>query len=206
MKPHRSWSLVVALVPLLLGATACGRERSAAPGSQSPGSSPSAITGQPGIGASASPGSSGGTSVGWKSDPVIVQRNVSVPPVPVLTAIRAATHSGEGYDRIVFDFQGVLPGYEIRYVPEVRGDPSDLPVNVPGRGFLQVTFRPAQAHTDAGQATVTPRAQTLNYPMMKAYAIVGDFEAVLTIAIGLDDVVGFRVGEMPGRIYLDVAA
>jgi len=42
--------------------------------------------------------------------------------------------------------------------------------------------------------------------MMKGFAISGDFEAVLTIAIGLDDVVGFRVGELPGRIYVDVAA
>jgi hypothetical protein len=36
--------------------------------------------------------------------------------------------------------------------------------------------------------------------------VVGDFEGHVSIAIGLDDVVGFRVGELPGRIYLDVAA
>jgi hypothetical protein len=137
---------------------------------------------------------------------VTVQRNVAIPPVPLLTDIRTAAHPTEGYDRVVFDFQGTLPGYEVRYVAEVRGDGSDLPVTVPGRRFLQITFRPAQAHTDAGAATGAPRAKTLDYPMMKGFAIAGDFEAVLTIAIGLDDVVGLRVGEIPGRIYVDVAA
>jgi hypothetical protein len=42
--------------------------------------------------------------------------------------------------------------------------------------------------------------------MLKAYRIVGDFEGVVTVALGLDDVVGFRVGELPGRLYIDVAA
>ena len=31
-------------------------------------------------------------------------------------------------------------------------------------------------------------------------------EGVVSVALGLDDVVGFRVGELPGRIYIDVAA
>jgi hypothetical protein len=26
------------------------------------------------------------------------------------------------------------------------------------------------------------------------------------VVLGLDDVVGYRVGELPGRIYIDVAA
>jgi hypothetical protein len=137
---------------------------------------------------------------------VTVTRTVRIPPVPLLTDIRSAAHPDQGYDRIVFDFTGALPGYEVRYVDEVRGDPSDLPVHVPGRRFLQITFRPAQAHTDTGAPTGAPRAKTFAYPMMRGYAIVGDFEAVLTAAIGLDDVVGYRIGELPGRIYLDVAA
>jgi len=205
VKPHRLWLLVVALLPVLLAGACGGNERSASPGPTAA-SSPAA-TGQPGTGAGTpSGGAGGGNPIGWGTGPVTVTRNVPVPPVPVLTGIRSAAHSSEGYDRIVIDFQGTLPGYEIRYVDEVRGDPSDLPVNVSGRRFLQIVFRPAQAHTDSGEATVTPRAKTLKYPMLKAYAITGDFEAVLTIAIGLDDVVGFRVGELPGRIYLDVAA
>jgi hypothetical protein len=43
-------------------------------------------------------------------------------------------------------------------------------------------------------------------PMIKSYAVVGDYEGHVSIVLGLDDVVGYRVGELPGRIYVDVAA
>jgi hypothetical protein len=138
-----------------------------------------------------------------------VDKTVAVPPVPRLIGIRSAPHPTEGYDRIVFDFSSTLPGYDVRYVDQPIADGSGEPVAVPGRRFLQIVLRPAQAHNDSGTQAVTPRAKTLNYPMLRAYAITGDFEATLTVALGLDDVVGFRVGELPGvpgRIYVDVAA
>ena len=206
MKRPRWTFPIVALVPVLFSAVACGNGGGTASPGAPPSAGPPSATSQPGTDESAPPGGIGGGGIAWTSDPVTVQRNVAIPPVPLLTDIRTAAHPTEGYDRIVFDFQGTLPGYEVRYVAEVRGDGSDLPVTVPGRRFLQITFRPAQAHTEAGAATGAPRAKTLDYPMMKGFAIAGDFEAVLTIAIGLDDVVGFRVGELPGRIYVDVAA
>jgi hypothetical protein len=68
-----------------------------------------------------------------------------------------------------------------------------------------VRLEPAQAHTNEGTATVE-RTKTFDYPMMRGYAMAGDFEGVVTIAIGLDDVVGYRVGELTDRIYIDVAA
>lgn len=151
----------------------------------------------------------GGTVRDWTSQPVTVTKQVAVPPVPRLLRIRSAQHPDEGYDRITFDFEGTLPGYDVRYVAEAIADGSGEPVEVPGRRLLQIRFTPAQAHNDAGTESVTPRSKTLNYPMMEAYAITGDFEGVVTVVIGLDDVVGFRIGELPGtpgRIYLDVAA
>ncbi len=147
------------------------------------------------------------TAVGqWSTQPVTVTHQVPVPPVPVLTGIRSAAHQTEGFDRITFDFRGPLPGYEVRYVDKVVGGATGLPVTVPGRRWIAVTFRPAQAHEDNGTPTVVPLAKTLDHPMLRAYAIVDDFEAVLTVALGLDDVVAFRVGELPGRVYVDVAA
>jgi hypothetical protein len=203
--------MMVALLPMFLLPAACGGDDdggSPVDGGQAS-SSPSTSSTSPGGG-----GGGGGspaitdapTSTPWRSDPVTVRRDIPVPPVPVLVNIRSAAHPAGGYDRIVFDFQGRLPGYDIRYVSRVIADGSGEPVSVPGRRFLQIRFTPAQAHTDAGEATVTQRSRTLDYPMMRAYAIVGDYEAVLTVAVGLDDVVGFRVGELPGRIYIDVAA
>ncbi|HEY8472595.1 MAG TPA: hypothetical protein VIL37_08160 [Natronosporangium sp.] len=142
----------------------------------------------------------------WTSGPTTVTRNLTVPPMPQLVRIRSAAHPDAGYDRIVFDFTGPLPGYQIRYVDEVRQDPSDLPVDLPGRRFLLVVFTPAQAHTDDGTSLISPGRKTLDYPMMRGFALAGDFEGHVSIGIGLDDVVGYRVGELPGRIYLDVAA
>jgi hypothetical protein len=134
---------------------------------------------------------------------------VTVPPVPTMTGIRSAAHPEPGFDRIVFDFTGPLPGYTVRYVDEVRQDGSGRLVTVPGRRYLLIVFDPAQAHDDAGNALVTPPRRTLDYPMMRGYVLVGDFEGHVSVAVGLDDVVGYRVGELPGspgRIYLDVAA
>lgn len=202
--------LVVAAVATLTLA-ACGN----GPGDGGPG--PTA-TGTGSATTSPAPGATSPTPTGpaptgsvseWSSSPLIVERTVPVPPVPRLLGIRSAAHSDSGYDRITFDFASVLPGYEVRYVDQPIAAGSGEPVDIAGRRYLQITFRPAQAHDDSGTQSVTPRSATLDYPMLKAYAISGDFEGVLTIVLGLDDVVGFRVGELPGapgRIYLDVAA
>jgi hypothetical protein len=141
----------------------------------------------------------------WGSKPVTVVRHPAVPPVPVLTRVRYAAHSAEGFDRLVFDIQGTLPGYSVRYVDQVRADPSDKVMQVPGRQHLLVVLTPAQAHRDDGATTVSG-VHRLDLPMLRSYAVVGDFEGYVSIAVGLDDVVGYRVGELPGRIYLDVAA
>jgi hypothetical protein len=148
----------------------------------------------------------GGSDAEWTSGPTTVTRDLPLPPVPQLVGIRSAAHPDEGYDRIVFDVDGQLPGYTVRYMDEVREDPSDLPVAMPGRRYLLVVFTPAQAHTDDGKALIEPKRKDLDYPMMRGYVLVGDFEGYVSVAIGLDDVVGYRVGELSGRIYLDVAA
>jgi hypothetical protein len=202
MKRRVGSALAVIVLSLSL-ATACSADNQPPPGDG--GTSPAVTTAPPGTSSEPVP-PSGGSPPTWTSDPVKVDRDdLPVPPVPVLTNIRSAAHTSEGYDRIVFDFQVTLPGYEVKYVSAVVEDGSGRTVTMPGRRFLQITMRPAQAHTDAGAATA-PRAKTLNFPMLKAYAVVGDFEGVVTVALGLDDVVGFRVGELPGRIYIDIAA
>jgi predicted small lipoprotein YifL len=141
----------------------------------------------------------------WSSGPVTVVRHPAVPPVPVVVRVRAAAHPAEGFDRIVFDIDGAAPGYSVRYVDQVKADPSDRPVAVPGRRHLLVVLTPAQAHRDDSAVTISG-VHRLGLPMMRSYAVVGDYEGYVSIAIGVDDVVGYRVGELPGRIYLDVAA
>lgn len=170
--------------------------------SSSTSSSPSPTSTAPTSTRSTTPRTSPGR--GWTSGPTVVVRDLAVPPVPQLEHVRAAAHTSEGFDRIVFDFDGRLPGYQIRYVPTVVEDASGKTVAMPGRRYLQVVLRPAQAH-DEGEHAVTGR-HDLGFPMLKGYVVAGDFEGVVTIALGLDDVVGYRVGELPGHLYIDVAA
>jgi hypothetical protein len=194
----------VFLAGVLSALTACsGADPAGVPTSPTAGASAPA-TGSPS--ATTSPATTGAPAPEgprWSANPVIVVHDPPVPPLPVLTRMRWAAHPG--FDRIVFDFRGPLPGYDIRYVSQFRADPSDRPVSVPGRRFLRIAFRPAQAHHNTGAPTVSG-ARRLDLPMLRGYAVGGDFEGVVSIALGLDDVVGYRVGELPGRIYVDVAA
>jgi hypothetical protein len=196
---------LLAVLLLMGGLTvaACGDDSPSPGATTPPGATPSATAPPTTQGNGGSPATTSSPK-SWSSGPVTVTRNVTVPPVPVLVGIRSAAHTAEGYDRIVFDFRGPLPGYEVRYVSQVIADASGQVLAMPGRRYLQIIFRPAQAHDDTG--TAIAGRHDLTYPMLKGYVVAGDFEAVLTIALGLDDTVGFRIGELPGRIYVDVAA
>jgi len=144
-------------------------------------------------------------AAGWQTAAVTVRHDVPVPPVPVVSAIRHARHPAEGYDRVVLDITGPVPGYDVRYVARPVADGTGEPVTMPGRRFLRIRLEPADAHDQAGASTVV-RSATLGYPVLEAYAVTGDFEGVVTVVLGLADEVAFRVAELPGRVYVDVAA
>lgn len=140
----------------------------------------------------------------WLSAPLNVTRDVATPPIPRVAAVRTAAHPECGYDRFVLTFTGPVPSYYIRHVTQVIADPSGKPINLPGRSYLLITLRPAQAHTDAGTTTITRRVQALDYPMLTGYALEGDFEAVINLALGLRGTASFRAGELPRLLYVDV--
>ena len=157
----------------------------------------------PAPGAAGAPGAACATSA-WHSAPLNVTRNVTAPPVPLVAAVRSATHPECGYDRFVLTFNGPVPSYYIRHVTQVLADPSGKPINLPGRSYLLITLRPAQAHTDSGTPTISRGVQTFSYPMLTGYALEGDFEGVINLALGLNETASFRAGELPGRLYIDV--
>lgn len=139
----------------------------------------------------------------WSTTPISVVHQPAVPPVPVVTGIRYATHGEDGYDRIVFDISGALPGYSAKYVSEVRSEGSEQPVTVPGSTYLLLVLTPAQAHGETGGPTVTG-IHRVDLPMLESYAIVGDYEGYVSIALGLNGKAGYRIGELGDRIYVDV--
>jgi hypothetical protein len=155
----------------------------------------------------AAPGAAAGCDAGaWRSAPVSVTHSVPVPPLPVITAIRTAAHPECGYDRLVLDLNGPVPSYDVRYVAQVIADPSGMPITLAGRSYLLITLRPAQAHTEAGVTTIVRPSKTVDYRVLKSYAVAGDFEGVFTVALGLTGTTSIRVGELPGHLYIDVRA
>lgn len=123
-----------------------------------------------------------------------------------LVAIRHAKH--DTFDRIVFELRGSAPGYDVRYVSTVRYDPSDKPVSMMGRAYLQVVLHGASAYDVNGRHTYSGLGRAnLSYPTLKGWVINGDFERVLSIALGLSKQAGFRVFTLynPTRIVVDVA-
>jgi hypothetical protein len=136
----------------------------------------------------------------------IVTASAAPPTIPTLVGIRAAHHPT--YDRIVFDFRGGLPaGREARYVPELIGDASGLPVPIAGRSILQVRFEQANAHDAGGNATAPDRI-AFGLPNILTVVRSGDFEAVTTYGIGLTQQQPFRMSTLtdPDRVVIDVDA
>ena len=64
----------------------------------------------------------------------------------------------------------------------------------------------AQAHTDAGQRTITDRHHQLNCHNLKQLVLTCDFEAKIGFALGLGSKTSYRVVELqnPTHLVVDV--
>ena len=127
----------------------------------------------------------------------------------LLRAVRAARH--EGYDRVVFEFGNVLPGYRVGYVARpVLADGSGQEVAVDGAHVVQVVFENA-LDADLSQESA-PRTYTgpdrlrPGTPEVVELVRTGGFEGRLTWVIGLRDRVDFRVTTLtsPPRVVVDL--
>ena len=118
-----------------------------------------------------------------------------------LTAIRTGAHPG--YDRVVFEFSGGVPGYHAEYVAEVRADASGKLVPLAGQAFLRLVFHPSSAYqTYHGPAVLRP-----GLPSLLQVSAAGDFEGYLSFGLGLSQRVGFTISTLshPSRVVLDIA-
>ena len=120
----------------------------------------------------------------------------------------------EGYDRVVFQFRDEgLPGYRVQYVqPPLKEDGSGNPVDVAGSAFVVVRMEPASGfdlNTGEGELVYKgPKrisGADSGATVVKEVVRTGDFEAVLSWAIGLEAKVGFRVttAASPSRLIVD---
>jgi len=196
------------LASCTIALVACGVVAGCSSGGGQPSQSPSVPVSTSAPAATSAPAGStvaaGCGNAPWHSGSVTVTHHVNVPPVPVVTAVRVAQHPECGYDRIVLDVRGPVPGYSVRYVQRVIADASGQVITMPGARYLVITLRPAQAHNEAGSSTVTGGVHNPAYPALASWALAGDFEGVVRIALGLAGPTSIRTGEIAGRIYLDV--
>jgi hypothetical protein len=124
---------------------------------------------------------------------------------PTLVAVRAGSHTG--YDRVVFEFQGAVPEHRIRYVDQLVEDGTGDPVSVAGAADLEVVFEGANAHEEDGSPTISPRRFSPGLPAVKEIAQLGDFEAVVSYGIGVDQRRPIEVSTLsnPSRLVIDIA-
>jgi hypothetical protein len=119
----------------------------------------------------------------------------------------------EGFDRVVFRFQTVVPGYRITYVePPLVEDGSGAEVAVDGSAFVLVRMEPASGFDlETGEGVLVykgPRRLSgadAGTSVVREVVRTGDFEAVLSWAVGLSDRVDYRVTRLqdPPRLVID---
>ena len=125
--------------------------------------------------------------------------------VSLLVSVRAARH--DGFDRVVWELDGSVPGVHVEYVDEpVRACGSGEPVPLPGDAWLEVRMSPANAHTDAGGATITARRRATGLPAVLEIVQTCDFEAVVSWVLAVRSPELFRLTRLddPSRLVVDV--
>jgi hypothetical protein len=124
---------------------------------------------------------------------------------PLLTQLRAGRQAT--YDRFVIQFSGALPSYDIRYVPTLVQDGSGRPVHLAGAADLRIRLGGAAAHRPSGATSLsTPAHARPLLPALREYQLIGDFEGVVTVGLGVTEVLDFRVSELasPARLVVDI--
>ncbi|MEV5718413.1 hypothetical protein AB0L41_31385 [Amycolatopsis mediterranei] len=132
----------------------------------------------------------------------------AAPVIPTLTNIRTGLNTG--FDRVVLDLSsGPAPAVSYQLVDELTADPSGEIVWLTGQYFINVAAFPAAAHDTAGNPTYTgpQKFRTRNLQNVMAVAVTGDFEASLTIGLGVRSRTTVNVFTLtaPNRVVIDVA-
>ena len=146
-------------------------------------------------------GTPGRAAAPFSADPV--ERDRRSRKAPELVSVQTAER--EGYDRVLFTFEGSMPGYQVRYVARVE-DAAGERLALRGQAFVAVAFEPARAHDPDGEATFPTATLTPGYPALRQVRFAGDFEGQVSFGLGVADRGGFRVSELrnPTRVVVDV--
>jgi hypothetical protein len=127
-------------------------------------------------------------------------------PAPLVTAIRVGHHPR--FDRVTVTLRGGAPGFDVRYVRRLHQEGSGRVVDLLGPASLELVLLPASGHDpDTGVATLTgPLRRAWRLDQLRETAVIGDFEAIFNLGVGLHRRAPFRVLTLhgPTRIVVDV--
>src|SRR3954466_11580779 len=104
MSVHVRRSALYAVMTAALLLTACASTTTPGSGPATPAESPRSPSPEPPTAITSGPPAC--DALAWRTAPLSVSHDLSLPPVPVVTAIRTGSHPGCRYDRIVFDLSG----------------------------------------------------------------------------------------------------
>jgi hypothetical protein len=127
---------------------------------------------------------------------------VVAPPNTSTTITAVRVGQNVGFDRVVFDIGGPLPGYRVSYVPQVTEEGSGKPVPLAGAADILVTL----SHTE-WLTTPSPSVNvSTGFPGLRQVRSAGEFEAQASYGIGQATKAGFRVFTLtaPNRVVIDV--
>jgi hypothetical protein len=186
---------------LAAAVTACGDDDS---GSSS--SSPTTAASTPASSSAPPSSGSGSCTFDGGTEPVSAPEPVEV---MVLTDVRVAGHPC--FDRVVFEFREPGdPGFQVGYVPgPIVMDGSGDPVAVQGSTFLQIRM-PSASGFDFETSSPSYNGPTDFTPsdtaQIRQVVRTGDFEALLTWVVGLDEQRPFTVSVLhdPTRVVVDI--
>lgn len=118
-----------------------------------------------------------------------------------LSTIRTAPH--DGYDRIVFQFSGQIPSYDLTRQDSATfvADASGQSLSLDGSAGIKLVFR------DADAASGIPGDAKPSLTSVKEIAQIGSYERVLSYGIGIASSQCVRTFELsdPSRLVVDVA-
>jgi hypothetical protein len=113
-----------------------------------------------------------------------------------------------GYDRLVLEFRGRVPGHTVRYVTQVLTQGQGKPIPLAGRADLEVVVRDlASADTPPHPAHVV---DVRGFAALRQVAWGGSFEGYTTLGVGVRSRLPIHVFVLPGpgrdsRLVIDVA-
>lgn len=182
---------------------------SSAPPSSSPLFIPSTETTMPSTTAppGPAPGPGGGTTPPALPGAGTADVGISRSGTGHLSAVRLGDQGS--YDRLVLEFKDQVPGYTVGYRPlPAKADGSGDPIPLPGaKALVMVTMRSASGYnSDLSTPTYTgPNEVSGKTAVVTQAKAAGDFEQVLSWAVGLRSKVPFKVSLLnaPPRLVID---